>query len=134
MGSRPGVILPAVPTLVIDHHDTSGGVPANALLVTSCGREAVAPSSVLAFVICREIAPVETLALVAALGAVADLGTAAPFRELLGIEARGAAWSKAVSLLNAARRAPEDDAMTALRGSGARRVCGRPSCSGAAVA
>ena len=115
MGSRPGVILPALPTLVIDHHDIAGGVPQGALLVTSCGREPVAPSSVLAFVICRDLADIESMAWVAALGAVADLGTAAPFRELLGLEARGAPWSKAVSLLNAARRAPEDDAMAALR-------------------
>ena len=115
MGSRPGVILRNLPTLVIDHHDTSNGVPEEALLVSGSGREPVAPSSVLAFVVCREVPGTEAVAWLAALGAVADLGTAAPFHELLGFEARGVAWSKAVSLLNAARRAPEDDAMAALR-------------------
>jgi hypothetical protein len=47
---------------------------------------------VLAFETCRETPGVERPAWVAALGAVADLGTAAPFRELLEIEARGVAW------------------------------------------
>lgn len=74
MGSRPGAILPALPTLVIDHHDTSGGVPRDALLVSSSGRVPVAPSSVLAFVICRHVAGIERLAWLAALGAVGDLG------------------------------------------------------------
>jgi hypothetical protein len=57
----------------------------------------------------------EESAWLAALGAIADLGTAVPFAGLVGLEARGGAWSRAVSLLNAGRRAPQDDALTALR-------------------
>ena len=45
------------------------------------------------------------LGVLAALGAVADLGSASAFRDVLGVRAGGARWSRAVSLLNAARRA-----------------------------
>lgn len=114
MGSRAGTILDGVPTLVIDHHDTSSGVPDGALLVTGHGRPPVATSSVLAYVACAETPGIESLAWLGALGAVADLGSAAPFASVLGIEARGAAWKKAASLLNAARRAPRPDPQVAL--------------------
>lgn len=114
MGSRPGRILDGMPTLVIDHHDAAGGVPAGALIVNGYDREPVAPSSVLAYAVCADVPGIQASAWVAALGAIADLGTAAPFASLIGIEARGSAWSKAVSLLNAGRRAAEDDAMTPL--------------------
>ena len=117
MGTRPGPILPGVPTLVIDHHDASQGTPDGALLVNGWDREPVAPSSVLAWVVARDLLPDEALAWVAALGAIADLGTAVPsaLRDLLGVDTRGRNWSAAVSLLNAARRAPADDAMAAYR-------------------
>jgi single-stranded-DNA-specific exonuclease len=114
MGSRPAPIVNGLPTLVIDHHDATAGTPPGAVLLNGYDREPVAPSSVLAFLACRHLPTVERCAWLAALGAVADLGTAAPFASLLGIEARGAAWTKAVSLLNAARRSPEDDAPAAL--------------------
>ena len=114
-GTRPGAILDSVPTLVVDHHDAAGGVPSGALLVNGYDREPVAPSSVLAYVICRDFPGVRSLAWLAALGAVADLGTAAPFAQLLDLDARGTAWSRAAALLNAARRAPQDDALTALQ-------------------
>ena len=114
MGSRPGPIIPGLPTLVIDHHDPSSGQPSGALVVNGYGREPVATSSVLAYAICREGDGDDGSAWLAALGAVADLGSAAPFTHLLGIRTGGTAWSKAVSLLNAARRAPEDDARAAL--------------------
>jgi single-stranded-DNA-specific exonuclease len=114
MGSRPDPILQDVPTLVIDHHDASGGSPHGALMVNGYDREPVAPTSVLTYVVCREMPGIQRSAWLAALGAIADLGTAAPFESLVGIEARGSAWSRAASLLNAGRRAPEDDALTAL--------------------
>ena len=114
MGSRPGVVIQGLPTLVIDHHEASGGTPPGAVVVNGYDRAPVAPASVLAFVVCRGIRGIEESAWLAALGAIADLGTAVPFAGLVGIEARGAAWSRAVSLLNAGRRAPQDDALTAL--------------------
>jgi single-stranded-DNA-specific exonuclease len=107
MGTRPGPILPEVPTLVIDHHDASEGSPRGALVVNGYDREPVAPSSVLTYVVCHETPGIERSAWLAALGAIADLRTAAPFTALLDIDARGSAWSKAVSLLNAGRRAAE---------------------------
>ena len=115
MGTRSGAIIPGLPTLVVDHHSASGGGPDGVLLVNGHDREPVAPSSVLAYVICRDLPGNENSAWLAALGAISDVGTAAPFASLIGVHARGTAWPKAISLLNAARRAPEDDAETALR-------------------
>ena len=115
MGTRPGPIIPGLPTLVVDHHSADRGSPDGVLLVNGYDREPVAPASVLGYVICRDLPGNEHSAWLAALGAIADLGTTAPFASLIGFQARGSAWPKAVSLLNAARRAPEDDAETALR-------------------
>lgn len=115
MGSRPGSILKGLPTLVIDHHDATAGTPDGAVIVNGYDREPVAPSSVLAYVVCSHMSEVRSSAWLGAFGAIADLGTAAPFASLLELTVRGGAWSKAVALVNAARRAPEDDALTALR-------------------
>ena len=115
MGTRPGPILKGLRTLIIDHHDGTAGAPEGAVIVNGYDREPVAPSSVLAYVLCRHIPEVQRSAWLGAFGAVADLGTAAPFAPLLGLEVHGTAWSRAVALVNAARRAPEDDALAALR-------------------
>ena len=114
IGTKPGPIVSGLPTLVIDHHDASKGVPDGALLVNGYDREPVATTSVLAYIVCRDAPGIDRSAWLAALGAIADLGTAAPFEPLTGVAARGAAWKKAVSLLNAARRAPQHDPVTAL--------------------
>jgi single-stranded-DNA-specific exonuclease len=114
MGSRPGSIVDGLPTLVIDHHDAAAGTPPGAVVVNGYDRPPVATSSVLAYVVCRAMPGVEDAAWLGALGAIADLGSAAPFASVLGVDARGAAWSKAVSLINAARRAPQDDARAAM--------------------
>ncbi len=115
MGSRSEPILEGVPTLVIDHHVPRGGGPRGALFVNGYDREPVAPTSVLAWAVCRDLPGIASSAWLAALGAVADLGTAAPFADLVGVVPKGTSWTKAVSLLNAARRAPEDDVHTALQ-------------------
>jgi hypothetical protein len=57
---------------------------------------------------------IEECCWVAALGALADLGSVAPFRELLGCSGSGRRWTEAIALLNAARRAPASDPATAL--------------------
>ncbi len=114
MGSRSDPILDDVPTLVIDHHVPRGGGPRGAVFVNGHDRDPVPPTSVLAWAVCRGLPGTEGCAWLAALGAIADLGTAAPFTDLLGIVAKGSAWTKAVSLLNAARRAPQDDVFAAL--------------------
>jgi single-stranded-DNA-specific exonuclease len=113
MGTRPGAIIEGLPTLVVDHHHPSSGTPDGAIVLNGHDREPVATSSVLMYVACRHL-PGHDAKWLAALGAVGDLGGAKEFDELIGMEARGTAWTKAVSLINAARRAPEDDAMTAL--------------------
>lgn len=115
MGSRPGPIIEGLPTLLVDHHDASAGTPPGAVVVNGYDREPVAPSSVLAYLICRDMQDAGNAAWLGALGAVADLGSAAPFRSLLGMTPRGGAWRTAVSLLNAARRAPQDDVGAAFR-------------------
>lgn len=114
MGSRPEPILPDTPTLIIDHHHAAAGVPPGAIVVNGYDRPPVAPSSVLAFVVCRGIATIAGSGWLAELGAVADLGSAAPFRTLLPEPSRGVRWTAAASLLNAARRAPQPDPDAAL--------------------
>jgi single-stranded-DNA-specific exonuclease len=115
MGSRPAPIIPELPTLVIDHHNASAGRPPGTLFVNGYDRPPVATSSVLAYAVCRPLAGAEEAGWLAALGAVADLGSAGAFRAALGLDARGASWRRAVSLLNAARRAPDPDPLAALQ-------------------
>jgi single-stranded-DNA-specific exonuclease len=115
LGSRPASIVPGLPTLVVDHHDASAGVPPDALVLNGWDREPVATSSVLAYVVAD--AP-ETDGWLAALGAVADLGSAKAFATLLPRRHRETALRKVASLLNAARRAPDphpDLALAVLR-------------------
>jgi single-stranded-DNA-specific exonuclease len=114
MGSRPQPILPGTPTLIVDHHHAAAGVPPGAVVVNGYDRQPVAPSSVLAHVVCRTVPGDDSRAWLAALGAIADLGSAAPFRPVLGIRAGGHRWTRAAALLNAARRADPPDAAVAL--------------------
>lgn len=115
MGSRPEPILPGLPTLVIDHHDARGGLPPGAVVVNGYDRPPVAPASVLAFTVCRPLHhALESSAWLAALGAVADLGSSSAFADLIGFRAAGDAWRRATSLLNAARRASQPDPRIAL--------------------
>lgn len=113
MGMRPGRIADA-PTLVIDHHAPVSGFPEGALVLNGHDREPVAPASVLALAACRDFEGVADAGWLAALGAFADTGGAAAFVPITGVDARGTAWSRAVSLLNAGRRAAQDDAATPL--------------------
>jgi single-stranded DNA-specific DHH superfamily exonuclease len=115
-GSRAGAILPRVPTLVIDHHQPSGG-PDGALLVSAYGHEPVASTSVLAYELARGLVDVADLDWLALLGAVADLGTELPFPAMAAAlrRHRRTAVTGAVALLNAARRAGDEDVAVALR-------------------
>ena len=114
MGSRPQPILPGTPTLIVDHHHAAAGVPPGAVLLNGYDRPPVAPSSVLAHVVCRTIPGNDSSAWLAALGAIADLGSAGPFRNVLGVRSGGGRWTRAAALLNAARRADPPDAAVAL--------------------
>lgn len=111
LGSRPSPIVAELPTLIIDHHNAAAGVPPDAIVVNGWDREPVATSSVLTFVV-TGARPVD--AWLAALGAVADLGRATAFASMLGRMPAARTASKAASLLNAARRAPEPDPSIAL--------------------
>ena len=114
MGSRPEPLLPEIKTLLIDHHEASRGVPPGALVVNGFDRPPVAPTSVLAFTVTAELPGGRESAWLASLGAVADLGSAAPFVHLLEHRVSVTAARKASALLNAARRAPHPDAAVAL--------------------
>lgn len=113
MGSRAAPVGVQIPTLIIDHHDAARGLPTDALTVNGYDREPVAPSSLLAYSIGRTLPGGERSCWLAALGALADVGTISAFRSELDCAAGGRRWSDAIALLNAARRAPEDDAATA---------------------
>ena len=114
MGSRPEPVLAGPPTLIIDHHDAARGLPPDALVVNGFNREPVAPTSVLAFVVCSKVSAMRDAAWLAALGAVADLGSAASFDNLLAVKVGVTHARKAAALLNAARRAPNPDPIVAL--------------------
>ena len=114
MGSRPEPIGAGMPTLVIDHHDASGGLPPDALVINGYDRPPVATTSVLSYALCKPMIGIADLCWLAALGALGDLGTLASLRGRLDCSGGGRRWSEAIALLNAARRAPEDDSATAL--------------------
>ena len=114
MGSRPEPLLPALPTLIIDHHDATRGVPPGAFVVNGFDRDPVAPASVLAFVVASVVPAARKSAWLAALGAVADLGSATAFANLLQVSVSVTQARKAAALLNAARRAPNPDPLAAL--------------------
>lgn len=114
MGSRPEPILPGLPTLLIDHHDASRGLPPGALVVNGFDRPPVAPTSVLAYIAAAHLPGGSKSRWLAALGAVADLGTSAPFIHVIGERVSVTPARKAAALLNAARRAPHPDATVAL--------------------
>ena len=107
MGSRSGPIVRDLPTIVIDHHDARD-VPDDVIYLSSAGCEPVAPTGLLAYELLRELAPLDDVAWLAWFATVGDLGMAHPFgHELAPIAARYRKThiAKAVSLVNAARRA-----------------------------
>jgi single-stranded DNA-specific DHH superfamily exonuclease len=108
MGSRRGPIVRGVPTIVIDHHDAREK-PQDVIYVSSAGCEPVAPTGLLAYELLRELAPLDDVAWLAWLATVGDLGMSHPFAdELAPITSRYRKThvQQAVSLVNAARRAP----------------------------
>lgn len=106
MGSGRGGFVPGVPTIVVDHHKPAG-FPDDAVVVSAFGHAPVATSGVLTHELLRPLVDVDDLAWLAVLSATADLGSTDDFPHLAAA-AKGAgktATAKAVSLLNAARRA-----------------------------
>jgi single-stranded-DNA-specific exonuclease len=106
MGSRRGPIVQGLPTIVIDHHDARE-VPDVTVFVSAAGHEPVAPTGLLAYLVMRELVSLDDVAWLAVLATVGDLGPRHPFAaELAGIDVKKTHLQKAVSLINAARRAP----------------------------
>ncbi len=117
LGARPDVVLPGVPTLLIDHH-APFGTPPGAVLLTSYGTEPTATSGLLALWCAQAIAPdkAHELQWLAGISLLSDLGDKAPFPELAESKARfgATALKDLTALLNAPRRSAAGDASVAL--------------------
>ena len=115
LGTRPEPLLPGVLTAVLDHH-VPAGVPQDALLISGYGLQPTPTTSLLAWWCASAIAEVEDLLWLAALGIIGDMEEASGFAELAAARERWGitALRKAVSLLNAPRRASAGDAGPAL--------------------
>ncbi len=115
LGVSSGVILPAVPTLFIDHHQPEGAPP-GAFVISGYGWKPIPCSSWLAYDLLEPLLPLDDLLWLAAVGVLSDLGDRAPWPPLASVKKQvGARWLReAVSLVNAARRAPAFDVATAL--------------------
>ncbi len=126
LGSRPGALLPGVPTLLLDHHVPTG-VPEGAVLLTGYGRGAVGgdgkdvPTTGLMAWWCARALVGERVAdpwlWLAGISLLSDLGDKAAFGELAEAKRRfgGGALREATSLLNAPRRSATGDGSAALR-------------------
>jgi hypothetical protein len=118
MGSRSGIIVEGLPTIVLDHHDAREA-PDRALFVSAAGYEPVVPTGLLAYYVLSALTDLDDFAWLAVLAAYGDLGH--PFASVLGpIAARYKMthFKKAVALVNSARRAGSyqpDVALAALR-------------------
>ena len=121
LGSRPGLLLPGIPTLLLDHHFPTG-TPLGATLLTGYGssedQKQIPTTGLLAFWCALAIAPAEAPAWLwlAAISLLSDLGDKAPFPELALAKKQfgGGALRDATSLLNAPRRTASGDASAAL--------------------
>jgi len=104
-----------VPVLYVDHHRPSGE-PDGAFVVSGYDWDPIPCSAWLAYDLLRDVAEVDDLDWIAAVGVLSDLGDKAPWPELAAVKKeRTATWLKeTVALINAARRAPTFDAQTAL--------------------
>ena len=115
MGSRADPILPGVPTLLVDHHQSTE-YPEGALVLSSYGHEPIAPTSLLTYALVSPLVIPGPLEWLAVLGTVADLGTDASLPSLKDALRRAGrkAVTEAVALLNAARRSSHFAASLAL--------------------
>jgi single-stranded-DNA-specific exonuclease len=115
LGTRAEPPLPGTPTVILDHHVPTG-VPQAALLVSGHGLYPTPTTSLLAWWCAGALTEVDDLLWLAALGIIGDMEEAAGFVELAAARERWGitALRKAVSLLNAPRRASASDAGPAL--------------------
>ncbi|MEA3459756.1 MAG: hypothetical protein U9R11_03625, partial [Chloroflexota bacterium] len=78
LGCKKEPVVPDVPTLFIDHHRPFG-VPPKGVLISSYTWEPIPNASLLIWWLCREVADVDDMDWVAAIGTLSDLGDKAPF-------------------------------------------------------
>jgi len=116
LGCKDEAVVEGVPTLFIDHHRPFG-VPPEGVLISSYTWRPIPNSSLLTWWLCREMADVEDMDWVAAIGTLSDLGDKAPFEIIPEAKKKyKAKWLKeATALINAARRSSSGDATVALR-------------------
>lgn len=109
-GSRAREIIPGISTMVIDHHRPDSMPPVDTF-VSSYGVDPPAPTSLVTYQICRELAPSEGLSWLAAVGTGADLGIDAGLEVLQDARSRygDQSMKETISPINAARRAPAHD-------------------------
>jgi len=115
LGCKEESVVSGVPTLFVDHHRPLG-VPPEGVLISSYTWEPVPNTSLLVWWLCREVAEVEEMDWVAAIGTLSDLGDKAPFEIVPAAKKKyKAKWLKeATVLVNAARRSSAGDAEMAL--------------------
>jgi len=115
MGARGEVILPGVPTLIVDHHQPKG-FPPDALIVSAYQAAPVPSSSVLAFILVETLVDATELEWLAAIGAIADLADDVPYPDIKGIAKKCGSKNvtETIALINAARRSRRDEVETAL--------------------
>ncbi len=116
LGCQSDPVLAEAPTLFVDHHRPLG-VPPNGVLLSSYTWRPIPNSSLLVWWLAAELAEVEDLEWVAAVGTLSDLGDQAPFALLPRAKKRYTAkWLReATTLINAARRSAAHDTATALQ-------------------
>jgi single-stranded-DNA-specific exonuclease len=114
LGVSNRVKLPAIPTIIIDHHAPTG-VPEHATVISGFNDDPVPTTSLLAYRCAQAMGADDGLLWLAALGIIGDMAEDYGFAEMAG--ARSAygitALRNAASLINAPRRTGSGDALPA---------------------
>jgi len=117
LGVQPRPIRTDGPVVVIDHHVPARGEPSpNTTVISGYGVEPTPSTSLIAWWCAHELADVDDLLWLAAIGLIGDLGEKAPFEALAEAKRRhtASALKEAVALVNAPRRSSRADAAPAL--------------------
>ena len=115
LGTRAEPLLRGMPTVLLDHHVPTG-MPEEALLISGYGLHPAPTTSLLAWWCAAAIGEAEDLLWLAAVGVIGDMAEGSGFPEFAAARARWGvtALRKAVSLVNAPRRASAADAGPAI--------------------
>lgn len=115
LGVRSGTLRAGTPAILIDHHVPASTAP-DAVVISGHGCSPVPTSSLLTYWCAAELATVDELLWIAALGIVGDMADGAGFPEMALARKRYGmkVLRDATTLINAARRASSADARPAL--------------------